>query len=336
MLCLTAMGHLLDRKYGTGPNSIHRLEAPRAKPGARATSSERAITFRQRAEQPPLRMLHYTCCARQRLANHRAVLLVGCSQLEALFDHLCDGKAQRGFARSTSSLEACQATRTVLVLVVSAGKWARNFPSHHRADVALTALPAAVAKPSAVVTNFAAAHFLHVHPVRPFFDADDNSRPGCYPQSTCADYRGLEPLLSGSWMTSDAAAYRRALGARVSLVFMTPNWICDAKLYKQYQRVLALPLPARTAKCLDWVSRRRGHRPADGGRAFCEQYTFTGAGSIRLAESIRAWGRRLNASLLRANALTRDRCNETGDARHYPKRVPAQIAELETLLSAKR
>ena len=323
-----------EQKYGIGPNSIHRLEAPRGQPAA-STSLGGVLTFRARAGQSN-RTLHRMCCASQRLANHRAILLVGCSQLEAIFDHLCKGKESRGLARSDEKQQACQATRTLMVLVMSAGKWAKNYPSFHSPAVALSALPPSV-RPTAVVTNFAAAHLLHVHPVRPLFDADDTARPGCYPQSTCADYRGILRFQSGEWMASDAAAYRQALGAQTSLTFMTPNWICDAKLYKQYLRQLAVPTPARYVKCLDWIARRPGTtRPADGGRLICERYTFTSAGSTLLASSILEWGQRLGASLLHANALTRNRCNATIDARHYPSRVPLQVAELLAGLTAAR
>ena len=43
---------------------------------------------------------------------------------------------------------------------------------------------------------------------------------------------------------------------------------------------------------------------------------------------INAFAQRANASLLRAHVVTRDRCNDTMDARHYPPLVPAQVDDL--------
>ena len=253
---------------------------------------------------------------------------MGCSQLEAIFDHLCQGKESRGLAQSAARQEQCQTTSTLMVMVIAAGKWAKHFPSFHRAPLALAAIPRAV-RPTAVVTNFAAAHLLHVHPVRPLFDADSAMlAPKCYPQSTCADYRGIQLFATGEWPTVDAMAYRHALGPSTRVVFMTPNWICDAKLYQQYRRQLATPAPRRDAKCLDWISRRAGPPPADSGRRVCEHYTFTSAGTFTLAVMINAFAQRANASLLRAHVVTRDRCNDTMDARHYPPLVPAQVDDL--------
>ena len=102
----------------------------------------------------------------------------------------------------------------------------------------------------------------------------------------------------------------------------------DAKLYKQYRRQLATPAPGRDAKCLDWISRRAGSPPVDRGRRICEQYTFTSVGTFTLAVMINAFAQRANASLLGAHDLTRDRCNDTMDARHYPALVPAQVGDL--------
>ena len=51
-------------------------------------------------------------------------------------------------------------------------------------------------------------------------------------------------------------------------------------------------------------------------------------GTFTLAVMINAFAQRANASLLGAHALTRDRCNDTMDARHYPALVPAQVGDL--------
>tara|TARA_B110001452_G_scaffold236314_1_gene215524 strand:- start:339 stop:506 length:168 start_codon:yes stop_codon:yes gene_type:complete len=53
-------------------------------------------------------------------------------------------------------------------------------------------------------------------------------------------------------------------------------------------------------------------------------------GTFTLAVMINAFAQRANASLLGAHALTRDRCNDTMDARHYPALVPAQVGDLVT------
>ena len=209
-------------------------------------------------------------------------------------------------------------------------KWAKHFPSFHTADVALSRLlPTAGLAPTALVSNFAAPHLLHVHPIRPFFDADSAARPNCYPQSTCADLRGLLGLQT--WITADTTAYRSRLGKSTRLVVMTPNWICDGKLYDAYRRQLALPQPRRDAACRAWLIRRSvGDTEA---AEHCERSTFTGDGTLAMSTFMSMAAQRLGVRVLDATEITRGRCNATEDARHYPPIVPGQAARLVALLS---
>ena len=336
-------------KYGTGVGSVHRAEAPtRGRQSARLVKGPTIPTatkssWQQRAEQSNKTLLR-TCCASSRLGQHRTVLFVGCSQLENLFDHLCvSGPASVGLGRGKQKHRACMERSTLLAMVVAAGKWARAFPSFHRAGVALEAVRSAgLPAPSAGVSNFASTHLLHVHPVRPFFDAlgvESRAVVRCYPQSTCADFRGLVGF--DAQVANDVSVVRRSLPS-AALVLMTPNWICDAKLYAQYRKQLAAPEPARWSKCIAWVEARSRSHSGEAAREICARDTFSAAGSERMAERVRAAARAAGSSqslppvrLLDALAITRDGggCNATEDARHFPSLVPTQERELRAVLN---
>ena len=334
-------------KYGTGTGSIYAREAPHAPP-TRAwlshSSSNASSTFRSRAKIMGTALRHI-CCARQRIGTHSSVLLIGDSQLQAVHEHLCDPNSKSAYRRLRSgqriaAADECIKSHTLLLFVVAAGKWAKHFPSYHTAEVALKRLIPQVdtpaVKPTAVVTNFAAPHLLHVHPARPFFDADSLAppRPRCYPQSTCADYRGL--LSFEDWMSNDVTAFRQHLGGLTRIVFFTPNWICDEKLYASYKKQLQ-PSATPWRSCTAWVrtARGRGGSPISQAEAFdlCNRFTFTGAGTIAMAKRMQEAAVRLKTGLLDANAITRSRCNETLDARHYPSLVPLQAEQLAIALS---
>ena len=187
---------MADAKYGTGAGSVHRSEAPIRARGQLSTAAAESFvntSWLHRATQSNRTLLR-TCCIAQ-LGQHRAALFVGCSQLENIFDHLCDGNPRRG-VRQPRQPRTCPDGSTLLAMVVAAGKWAKAFPSFHRAGMALSAVSRARIgyRPTLIVNNYASAHLLHVHPVRPFFDALASmtrlrASIRCYPQSTCADYR---------------------------------------------------------------------------------------------------------------------------------------------------
>ena len=187
---------MADAKYGTGAGSVHRSEAPIRARGQLSTAAAESFvntSWLHRATQSNRTLLR-TCCIAQ-LGQHRAALFVGCSQLENIFDHLCDGNPRRG-VRQPRQPRTCPDGSTLLAMVVAAGKWALAFPSFHRAGMALSAVSRARIgyRPTLIVNNYASAHLLHVHPVRPFFDALASmtrlrASIRCYPQSTCADYR---------------------------------------------------------------------------------------------------------------------------------------------------
>ena len=331
-------------KYGTGFSSIHQREAP-DKGKHLAWNSSAGTTFRAAAQRAIASVLLQACCTRHRVGAFPQILFVGDSQLQAISEHLCDPSKRRLVKAKPdawpASASSCLTTSTLLVFVVSAGKWARHFPSFHTATVALSRLPTGGMPlptiPTALVTNFASPHLLHVHPVRPFFDADSSARPRCYPQSTCADYRGLRAL--ETWMTSDLATYRRVFGPHSRQVIMTPNWVCDAKIYPSYTKQLSRPVRTRFASCRQWVLARQQQTALseDEADTLCSTFTFTGAGSSNMSALMATIAARSNASLdvrlLDATALTRERCDSTEDARHYPKLVPAQALALERLLA---
>lgn len=135
--------------------------------------------------------------------------------------------------------------------------------------------------------------------------------------------------------------WRKALGHHpdFQIVYVTPNWICDQKLYAQYRKQLAMPEAARWTKCTAWVGERTKHhdgasRPSSA-HELCSRYTFTAAGSELMAERIRIAARAAGGvPVLDANSITRTGggCNATEDARHYPKLVPEQERMLRRLL----
>lgn len=354
------MGTLSQQKYGTGVGSIYAREAPHS-PSRKSwlpsgnTNSTATTTFRERALAAGT-SLRQVCCSKHRLGEHAYVLLVGDSQLQAVFEHTCDPSTKSALKRLQASVgqkrntaaDECLATRTLLLFVVAAGRWARHFPSYHTAEMALKRMVGPVGSPAtiwptAVVTNFAAPHLLHVHPARPFFDADSSSlpRPRCYPQSTCADFRGL--LSFDEWMARDVSRFRQRLGKATRVIFFTPNWICDEKLYPSYKKQLRL---GQWRSCASWVMaavhrRRDGHGSSPSipsseaaAAALCSKYTFTGAGTLEMATRMRSAASRIGGvSVLDATALTRDKCNATQDARHYPLLVPMQAKRLAGALS---
>ena len=341
-ISLSVMPASTRDKYGTGFSSIHRREAPRPGNGESFAWNESAgTTFRKNAERAArASVLRQACCARRRVGTHRTVLMVGDSQLQAVYEHMCDPSRRRLLhSKATTwpaAAEQCTTTSTLLIFVVAAGKWARHFPSFHTADVVLSRLPAStIVKPTAVASNFASPHLLHVHPVRPWFDADSSTRPRCYPQSTCADYRGLASL--GSWITNDVVAYRRSLGRDTRLVIVSPNWICDQKLYPSYRRLLDRPLATRFGACRQWLLARGQwptRQPADGDAdGLCSRFTFSALGASNMSSLMQARVRAAPPTrFLDATALTRERCDATEDARHYPTLVPAQAEALELMM----
>jgi hypothetical protein len=325
-------------RFGRGKSSIYRGEAPNRGKALRkhpaSVASGVSLTFRQQAAAAPGKALRRTCCTKYELASHSSALFVGDSQLEALYDYLCDPTVVRSKARSAPSLhQRCTSRgRTMLTMVVSAGKWARFFPSFYTARITLS-LMAPDTQPSLIVTNMASPHLLHVHPVRPFFDADSATRPPCFPQSTCADWRGLLGL--DDWITSDIKEFRQRLASVPTIILMTPNWICDAKLYPAYIRRLNMqPTHDRFSACRKWT---RTRARADNSTAtvhsmteesLCDDFTFSSRGSEKMAARLGKAARLHNVSMLPAMELTRGLCNQTSDARHYPKRVPLVVDEL--------
>ena len=310
--------------YGRGKKSIYRLEAPHRSGGAArvATPADSVSpSLKERAEADGSRVLKRGCCAKIRLGRHDAALFIGDSQLEALYDHVCERKTKR----------CNSATSTRITMVVAAGKWARYYPSFHTAQVALAQLPRQGPAPTLVVSNMASPHLLHVHPVRPLLDVETTARAaGCYPQSTCADYRGLINL--EGWLAADVAEFRQRLRSP-RLILMAPNWVCNEKLYGTYLRKLNLPVEARTKPCLDWIQQRpkHGSHPVTEQQV-CEDFTFSASGTDATSLRMEAAARSHNAGWLPATDLTRGRCNATSDSRHYPALVPSQLQALVRLL----
>ena len=156
-------------------------------------------------------------------------------------------------------------------------------------------------------------------------------RPG-----RCADYRGLRAL--DDWIASDLAAFRRTLGVGTRCVVVSPNWICDEKLYSSYQRQLSRPADTRWAACRQWLRLRQPAAPSETDASiFCANLTFTAAGAVHMAakmafavDQVKQEGS--ETRFLDATALTRGRCDATADARHYPTLVPAQASALRRLL----
>ena len=315
--------------YGRGKNSIYRREAPgkrgtiRDDVASAAQGGGTTLSIRERANAAANKVLKRSCCARSKLGQHEAALFVGDSQLEALFDHLCERKTKR----------CSRAGSTNIVMVVAAGRWARHYPSFYTAQISLSHWPSQVTLPTLVLSNFASPHLLHVHPARPLLDVNSIRAPGCYPQSTCADYSGLVNL--DDWIANDVLEFRRRL-ADPKVVLMGPNWICDRMLYNAYQKKLRLSKEARTHPCLEWIRKRpRSFQPAAPrvtDSQVCDYFTFSGTGSDAISYRMEAAARDQNISWLPATDITRDHCNMTSDARHYPGLVPNQIEALLSLL----
>ena len=111
-------------KYGTGFASIHQREAPQrvGSPLTLLLNHSAKETFRERANRSRTVALRQTCCARQKIASHSSVLFVGDSQLQAVYEFLCEPKK----AKSKSHMQVlvavrCAAKGTLLTFVVSAG-----------------------------------------------------------------------------------------------------------------------------------------------------------------------------------------------------------------------
>lgn len=150
-----------------------------------------------------------------------------------------------------------------------------------------------------------------VHPIRPFFDAASTlsrAKIRCYPQSTCADYRGLASF--GSWVAEDTIVFRKRLGA-AQLIYAEPNWICDAKLYQQYRKQLTLPEESRWAACVSWIGQVGANAGGQRGAELCSRYTFTSQGSEAISSRLHAAAKANNVPILRANAITMGACNST-------------------------
>jgi hypothetical protein len=81
--------------------------------------------------------------------------------------------------------------------------------------------------------------------------------------------------------------------------------------------------------CRDWVRARNNTAAAE---AMCETFTFSSAGTVAMSARMLAVARLHNLAVLPATDLTRGRCNETSDARHYPGLVPEQVRQLRMLI----
>ena len=137
------------------------------------------------------------------------------------------------------------------------------------------------------------------------------------------------------WMASDYAAYRQRFGFGMQFVVVTPNWICDRRLYPTYLRQLASPPSTRFTACLKWLQQRHFLPPSSEiSQVLCRDYTFTGAGAMNMSAKMSAVASKLSgARVLDLTRMTHERCDATGDARHYPSLVPIQAAALGRLLS---
>ena len=136
-------------------------------------------------------------------------------------------------------------------------------------------------------------------------------------------------------MASDMAAFKRRLGLRGGgLVVVTPNWICDAKLYASYRKQNAKPESSRLSACRQWLRQRLPSAPSEAeSNVICANFTFTAAGAESMADRMHRVAAALAVPVLDATALFRGRCDAPEDARHYPPLVPAEVAALERLLA---
>ena len=198
--------------------------------------------------------------------------------------------------------------------------------------------------------NFAAIHSLHLHPVRPWWYVHNRSscsevtdksaavnevgmwwgRRYLRPNSDVADLRLWASFES---LVHEQLAALRKIAAQV--VVMTPWTICESVYYGDYA---ALTAGSRRAESIEGCERFIRHQarhaawplPAAASneslRDWCRTATLTSNGSAAISARLRRAvsreatskeAHRAEVRIVDGEALTRGRCDQTRDGRHY-------------------
>ena len=117
---------------------------------------------------------------------------MGDSVLQELVLLVCDKRTLRWLRKASCATE-CAAGGMKVLSVYSAGVSAKQWPSYWTATPILAEfnLSAASARPTTklptlAILNYAALHLLHMHPVRPWYDANEDHSPAVRPPSAAA------------------------------------------------------------------------------------------------------------------------------------------------------
>ena len=228
-----------------------------------------------------------SCCGTT-LGSHAVALLVGDSLVGDLYSSLC---------RQADVIHNC--SETVLVHIPVAGKDAPAllFPGYY---TAARVLPAAerhlrarqlLLRPTLVLSDYAAVHLLHLHPVITWFDSRQSMTEQalqCHnshavPRS-CPDWLGWLHL--EAWVASDVRHYRARLSETAQLVLMTPYMICEDRFTGHWQRWLHEAHHLKS--CAAWVLEREKSLSEAAAYDECNHSQFTAVGTHFIASRMRA------------------------------------------------
>ena len=263
-----------------------------------------------------------SCCSTA-LGSHTAALLVGDSLVGDLFSSLCLTQADL----------ATNCSATVLLHVPVAGKDAPTslFPGYYTAARLLPAVERHLRtsrltpRLTFVLSDYAAVHLLHMHPVLTWFDSlqpmseqilqchNNHALP-----RSCPDWLGWRHL--EAWISSDVRHYRAKLPASVQLVLMTPYTICEERFSGPWLRWLQDSEVQRLANCTAWVLEHEKARTELAALDECNRSQFTAVGTRSVASRMRTVAKAHQLDLVDGETmaeLTPERCNATIDGVHY-------------------
>lgn len=182
-------------------------------------------------------------------------------------------------------------------------------------------------KVSAVVTNLALLHRLHIAPYR-------NSWP-----AAMGIILNLESALQDALHAVQNSAIFEGPQKRPHLVVNTPHYICVSRFVPPWSEALSDVSSRRstittcTKDLEDKVRNDREHSFSGAEiQDFCEKALFTNESTWQLSQRIKAWARQhpRDVTVMDAFEITRDQCWATrlGDGRHYVPLVPVELREI--------
>lgn len=287
--------------------------------------------------------MQHGCCASVEGLQDRSVVFVGDSLINQLHGHFCS----RADSVHLPPNMTCRACPGVCMLYHSGARIAAQ-PTAAQVIAAI----AYRTTPSMIVHDYNGLHLLHMHPFskpccRPWLDTRVPQRmmPGCWTllagdeergkakdlqtQTYCADFWGWVTLEDR--VAADAFTFRQRWPS-TRLVLMSPHSVCDRAYMGDYRGWVNAPSWKRNGACASWVRSRLTSLTNSSALQLCEQSAITAAGSAHLAGRVRAAAKRVGADLLDAHVLTRGRCKDTKDGRHYPTLVPQEAKLVENML----